>query len=322
LNPPNGSLRHTLMPGRRLRVRDRRCAGALAGAVLAILGTGARPPECSASPPAPGVATGAGDAQSLLAVTSAITRTSGTTAAVTYRLVGARVFGAAPVPVVGSGAFDLRRGVGEAALRQPSGRQVVVLTPTVVFTHVPPGAGGALPKGKSWLSADLTGSESLNTNFPQFDVQVEGFNPLLYLDETAWGATGAVPLAPSAVGGARVRGYLVTVDLTKALSHVSGPSASSMALAIRSELSALASSGSGQNGEVVRVRMWIDGGGMVTMVRASPPGAGVGTTTITMPRFGVVVRAAPPPLADVVDIAALTPLGERENNGGGDSDGA
>ena len=260
-------------------------------------------------------------AESLNAVAQAISKTIASTSAVSYRLEGAQVFGPAPTPVLGHGAFDLQHGVGRAVLHQPSGTQLVVLTPTIVFTHVPAGGGAALPKGKSWLSADLTGSESLNTNFPQFVVQVEGFNPLLFLEETAWGAVTAKPISASVVNGTRAQGYLVTVNLTRALTHASGASATSMSLAIRSELGSLGAGG-GLTGEVVTVRLWLQPAGRVVMIRASPPGAGVGTTTINLSQFGLSVRSVPPPLSKVVDLAALTPSGERENNGGGDSDGA
>jgi hypothetical protein len=170
------------------------------------------------------------------------------------------------------------------------------------------------------MSASLTGSESLATNFPQFVVQVEGFNPLLYLDEASWGAVSAAPIGPREVNGARTMGYLVRVDLATALARATGPSAASMSLAIKSELT---SAGTGRSGSSqVSVRFWVDGAGRVVRIQGSPPGAGVGTTSITLSGFGVVIRPTPPRPSKVVDIASLTPSGERENNGGGDADGA
>jgi hypothetical protein len=254
-------------------------------------------------------------------VVVAIPKTLSTTAVVSYQLVGAQVFGPASTEVVGQGAFDLGRGFGEAVLHQKSGTQLLDLTPTVVFTRVP-GGGAALPKNKSWMSASLNGSESLATNFPQFVIQVEGFNPLLYLDEIAWGALSAAPLGSELINGTTAHGYLVTVSLTDALAKPRGPSAGSMSVAIRSEISSLGAGAGGKTSQTVLVRVWIDTSGRVVTIQASPPGAGVGTTTLTLSRFGAPVRVVPPRASQVVDIASLTPSGERENNGGGDSDGA
>jgi hypothetical protein len=255
-------------------------------------------------------------------VQRAIGATLGQSAAVSYVLAGAQVFGTSPTPVTGSGTFDLGHGVGSVVLHQPSGRQLMVLTPTIVYTRVPAGGGAALPPGKSWMLASLTASESLATNFPQFVVQVEGFNPLLYLDEVSWGGVSAAPLGSREINGAPADGFLVHVDLARSTSAATSPSAASMALAIRSELTAAGTVVGGSAKADVVVRLWIDGAGRVVAIEGSPPGAGVGTTTITLSQFGVPVSVKPPVLSDVIDIASLTPSGERENNGGGDADGA
>jgi hypothetical protein len=42
---------------------------------------------------------------------------------------------------------------------------------------------------------------------------------------------------------------------------------------------------------------------------------------MTLCCFGEPVEVSAPAQARVVDLSALTPSGERENNGGGDSDG-
>jgi hypothetical protein len=265
---------------------------------------------------------GPATARALHTVQSAIGTTVGQSAAVSYVLAGARVFGTSPTPVTGSGTFDLRQGVGSVVLQQPSGRQLMVLTPTIVYTRVPPGGGAALPQGKSWMLASLTASESLATNFPQFVVQVEGFNPLLYLDEIAWGAVSAAPLGSREMNGAPAEGYLVRADLARSVGRATSTSAASMALAIQSELTAAGTAANGSANPDVSVRLWIDGAGRVVTIEGSPPGAGVGTTTIVLSRFGVPVSVKPPVVSQVVDIASLTPSGERENNGGGDADGA
>jgi hypothetical protein len=76
------------------------------------------------------------------------------------------------------------------------------------------------------------------------------------------------------------------------------------------------------SGSLVEMRVWIDGGGRVVRLQASPPGSGVGVTTMELTAFGGAVHVSAPPSSRVADIASLAPGGERENNGGGDSDGA
>lgn len=260
--------------------------------------------------------------QALQAVARATAGTLGTTVAVSYELIGAQVFGPGAAAVSGNGTFDLRRGVGKAELSQASGTQLLDLTPTVVFTRVPSGSAAALPRGKSWMSATLDGSESLATNFPQFVIQVEGFNPLLYLDEVAWGALSAAPLGSEVIKGLPAQGYLVTVSLPNALGKSKGPSSTSMSVAIRSELTSLGGSRGRGADQTVRLRLWIDRSDRVVTIQASPPGTGVGTTTMVLAPSGSSVKVVPPGLSKVVDIASLTPLGEQENNGKGDADGA
>jgi hypothetical protein len=302
----------------RIHTFSRRCLCVLSLVVVALTAFVSTP--FGVHPPASAQPVARPTALALTTIHRATSLTADESAEVSYSLVGASVFGAAPAPVTGAGAFDLRHGVGQATIRQPSGRQLIVLVPTVVFTRVPSGGVTSLPPGKSWMSASLTGSESLATNFPQFVVQVEGFNPLLYLDEASWGAVSAAPIGPRQVDGTRTTGYLVRVDLTTALARATGPSAASMSLAIKSELT---SAGAGRSTtSQVSVRFWVDGAGRVVAIQGSPPGAGVGTTSITLSRFGVVIRPTPPRPSKVVDIASLTPSGERENNGGGDADGA
>lgn len=292
----------------------------LAAAGLALLVSG-----CSAAgrtsykAPSQSQPTGSPTAADLQAVETAVAHTIALTTAVSYQLDGARVFGRTAVSVTGSGEFDLQHASGELSVLQPAGRQRVVITPTVVYTQVPAGGAAALPAGKTWISADITGAESVGTNFPQFDIQIEGFNPLLYLDEIAWGAVSAAPLRPAHAGGGgggEASGYLVNVDLVKALRRATGPAAVSISLAIHSELASLGSN------TVVSVRIWVDASGRAVILQASPPGGGVGVATITMPQCCVAVAVAKPPLAKVVDLAQMTPSGERENNGGGDADGA
>jgi len=324
---PDGALHSAiarcLRPIRSSRV-VRSCAWAGSSAFVVALtgcGSGSAAPAAVSStptiaPPSP---------QALEAVTRAASTTQAQTASVSLRLEAAKVFGAASQPVTGSGAFDFRTGTGQAVLNQPSGAETVIFEPASVFVRQPstggsPGAS-ALPRGKTWISAGLTESPTLRTNFPQFVVQAEGTNPVFLLDQVAWGAVSAAPLGRDTVAGGPAQGYLVEVDLTRAAAGAAGPPGAAFARAIGYEVTALGST-SASTASLVEMRVWVDGGGRVVRIQASPPGSGVGVTTVDMTAFGGAVRVSAPPTSRVADIVSLAPGGERENNGGGDSDGA
>jgi hypothetical protein len=71
----------------------------------------------------------------------------------------------------------------------------------------------------------------------------------------------------------------------------------------------------------VRFFVWVDNAGRVVELRAPLVGTGDGTALVQMLSFGSPVLVSAPAARQVVDISALTPSGERENNGGGDADG-
>jgi hypothetical protein len=247
-------------------------------------------------------------------------------ASVEFRLDGSRALGSSPAPVFGSGEFDFRSGTGSETIdlgevnHQEPGTEHVIFRPSQVYLQPKSLATTVLPKGKAWVAATLTGSDSVRTNFPSFVLQVEGVNPQLLLTELAGGAVSAVPAGQETINNEHARAYDVEIDLARALSALIGPTGAAFGQAIQSELTAL---GSGQSAEKqgASIRTWVDDAGRVIQMQTSPPGAGVGTVTMTMCCFGSAVEVAPPPRSQVVDITSLTPSGERENNGGGDSDG-
>jgi hypothetical protein len=112
------------------------------------------------------------------------------------------------------------------------------------------------------------------------------------------------------------------VDLARALSGATGPAAPASSLAIQEQLTAVGSGQSSSTSPTVPILVWIDRAGRVVQLQASLPGAGEGTAVVTVRSFGDAVRIAAPPPTQVIDITSLSPSGERENNGGGDSDGA
>jgi hypothetical protein len=244
---------------------------------------------------------------------------------VEFRLDGSQALGSSPAPVLGSGEFDFPSGqggeaidLGEAA-RQERGTEHVIFLPTRVYLQPKSSSTTVLPKGKDWVSATLTGSDSVRTNFPSFVLQAEGVNPQFLLAELAGGAVAAVPVGRETINGERARAFDVTVDLARALSASTGATGAVFGQAIQSELTD--SGGAQHAAQGTSFRAWVDGAGRVVQIQTSPPGAGLGTATMTMCCFGEAVNVALPPPDQVVDITSLTPSGERENNGGGDSDG-
>jgi len=234
---------------------------------------------------------------------------------VSLRLDSAAVFGGTPKPIPGRGLFDFVSSRGEAELDRPGGSERLIFLADSVFVAQPQ-PGTLLPAGKVWISAGLT-EQSLATNFPQFVTQVESLNPALMLSELEWGAVSAAPT--EAPRGSQTHSYSVKVDLARSQSQAAGPSGQAFRQAIGYQLAE--TSGAAVPTQVT-VEVGIDSRGRVVLLRSSPPGAGIGTVTLAMSGFGAPVTVAQPARAQVVDISSLAPGGERENAGGGDSDGA
>jgi hypothetical protein len=247
-------------------------------------------------------------------------------AMVEFTLEGSQALGSSPAPVLGSGEFDFPTGVGSEAIdlgeaaHQERGTEHVTFLPSRVYLQPKSSSTTVLPKGKGWVSATLTGSDSVRTNFPLFVLQVEGINPQFLLGELAGGAVAAVPVGQVTVDREHTREFNVTVDLTRALSASSGLAGTVFGQAIQSELTHSSGAQPLPTGGT-SIRAWVDDAGHMIQLQTAPPGAGLGTVTMTMCCFGEAVNVAVPPPSQVIDITSLTPSGERENNGGGDSDG-
>jgi hypothetical protein len=256
-------------------------------------------------------------------VPAAAARTLTQRALIGWRLDGAEVFGPIHASVYGQGPFDLKSGRGSEVIDLPEvghqepGTERAIFLPTRVYLQPKARGVAVLPRGKRWLSASLTGSEPVNTNFPSFVAQVEGVNPVLLLADLEWGAMASVPLGAGRqiVDHVAAERYRVTVDLVRALAGIGGPSATVLSQAIQEQLTA------GGAAHSFSVLVWVDRQGRVVQMQASLPGTGEGTELLAISYFGAPVRVTVPPRALVVDITSLTPSGERENNGGGDTDG-
>ena len=282
---------------------------------------------CGAGRPTQRAVARVGSSDVARSVIAAAQRTLSLTATVDFRLDGARDFGAARAPVFGRASFDFRSGSGAETLDLPEaahqefGNEHAILFPTRVYLQPKATNATVLPRGKLWMSATIAGSESVNTNFPQFVGAVEGINPMLGLAELAGGAMNARPLGEQLVDRAPAERYAVDVDLERALSGLARTAAPALGAAIQQELATLPSRSPASGRAVVSFHVWIDRAGRVVEYRAELPGTGDGTALVQMRSFGAAVRVGAPAASQVVDITALTPSGERENNGGGDSDG-
>jgi hypothetical protein len=209
-------------------------------------------------------------------------------------------------PIRGTGVFDFARGIGTARVDQAAGTEAMVFEPTILFDRPPPAAGAGLPAGKTWIAAEPSEHLSNPAADAQFLLQSEGKNPAFLLEQVARGTTSAAPLRARVIGGSPTSGYLALIDLDQAAASASGPQASSIASTIDDERNGLGTSSVSRVGGPT-IRVWVDRSGRVVRLQASPPGSGVGVTTMTFTSFGVRVDARRPPKSASVDVATLLP---------------
>ncbi len=235
-----------------------------------------------------------------------------------------------PTPTVGAstprgaqGTTDFTQPAGTITLELPGGssdHEQMVFLPGTVFVK-PPSSSHPLKPGRPWIFANFADIAKYNVAFPPYIVQTECVNPALVVSELDWGTTSATRLGTTAFHGTRATHYRATVNLTQALAHANGPAAAVFAQTITSEITG--SGGSAFAAPVLlHIDAWIDASGRLIGARVTPPGAGIGTVTVSLDHFGASVVASKPPRAKVVDIAAMIPGGEQEALNGGDSDGA
>ncbi len=235
-----------------------------------------------------------------------------------------------PTPTVGAstprgaeGTADFTQPSGLVTLELPGGssdHEEMVFLPGTVFVKPPPSSHPLKP-GRPWIFANFADIAKYNVAFPPYIVQTEYVNPALVVSELDWGTSAAKRLGADTFHGARATHYRATVNLTQALAHANGPASAVFAQTITSEIT-----GSGGNAFAapvfIHIDAWVDASGRLIGDRVTPPGAGIGTVTVSLHQFGASVVASKPPRAKVVDIAAMIPGGEQEALNGGDSDGA
>jgi hypothetical protein len=206
----------------------------------------------------------------------------------------------APIAVLGGrAAYQFRTGLGyeflQLRLRAGSYQTLFLdLEPTTFVLDPSPPPAGALPTGKLWISAPLTGSGA----DPGLAAQAEGLTPVLALDEVAWGAQSAPSVGTRVVQSVPTDEYRVSVDLRRALSTARRTRHVGIAAAIEQELKA---SPSGR----VSVTVWVNGPGYVAKIESQVPGSELGTATFWFSSYTKPYTGTAPPASQVVPLASL-----------------
>jgi hypothetical protein len=276
------------------------------GSVSATASSAARPKITS--PPSP---------QALASVIQATARTMKLTTQfeMTFRQASS---GASATPLGAHGAVDFRGLSATVRIQfaRGSGAESMVFLPGTVFFKPPPSTPPLQP-GRPWVFANFADIAKYKVNFPPYIVQTESINPAFTIYELAWGSMAASAAGHVSFMGHPATAYVVRVGLEKALTSASGTDGDVFGRTLSSEISA-----SGETSPTVTIEAWVDSRGRLIGARVTPVGAGIGTLTIALDRFGATVHADKPPRASVVDLAAMIPGGEQEALNGGDADGA
>ena len=246
-----------------------------------------------------------GTSTALATVMAAVEKTLGLgTAAVEMRFSNGQAFGSPGHAISASGSFDFVSAIGSLRLE----REMIFAIAQLYLRQ--PAAPSVDATQKPWTFVDLESSDLLETNLPDFVAQAESINPLLALQQLAWGSVKAKQSGVSATG---TQTFTVTVDLAQASSRAAGPAAKALRTALEAQ---------GKLRKKIPVAVTLDKSGRIARLRFTPPGAGVGTVTLSLSRFGSPVNVQLPPKSQVTNLFAVIPHAERENAGGGDSDGA
>ncbi len=250
---------------------------------LAVSGPASAQPASTSEPPVSSPATPSTGA----VVVAAAARTAILRSAFTMTFRHTSPTSAATTPRGAYGAVDFNAPSGTITLELPGGptaREQMVFLPGTVFIK-PPTSSLPLQPGRPWIFANFADIAKYSIRFPPYIVQTESVNPDLALAELAWGTTKAVPYRPALFEGVPTHHYRATVNLNQALARASGPAAAEFVQAITAEI--MASGGNTFTAPVsIPMDTWVDDTGRVIGIRVTPPGAGIGTVTLALHRFG------------------------------------
>ncbi|HEY1777876.1 MAG TPA: hypothetical protein VGG41_17105 [Solirubrobacteraceae bacterium] len=197
----------------------------------------------------------------------------------------------------GRAAYDFRTGLGYEFLQFQSRSGS---SQTLYYDYEPtrfllaPAVTGALPAGKAWISAPLTGPGAHRV----LTAQAEGLAPLLLLDEVAWGPRNVSAVGTRVVQSVPTQEYRVSVDLATARSVATKAGRRGIAAAIEQELEATPS---GQ----VAVLVWVNGPGYVGKIESEVPGSGLGTVSFWFLSYVKPYTGIGPPASQVVPLNSL-----------------
>jgi hypothetical protein len=293
-------------------------------AVLTLAGLSLIACGLASTPSSATTVTGAtATAKAATAVTTSTAKTLALRSAFTLSFSRTSVTSASVTPSGAHGLVDFTGPSGTITLDLPGGpgaREQMVFLPGTVFVK-PPSSSLPLQPGRPWIFANFADIAKYQVKFPPYIVQTEYVNPALTLSELSWGTTAAAGYGKTVFGGVPTFHYRATVNLTQALARATGPAAAVFVQTIGSEIAALGGNAFAKPVSL-HIDTWSDGSGRLIGARVTPPGAGIGTVTLSLDRFGSPVGATKPARSKVVDIAAMIPGGEQEALNGGDSDGA
>jgi hypothetical protein len=236
-----------------------------------------------------------GSGDPLHAVRSAASETLKQNAFATVTLDGQRVFAGTHAQVVGRAASVFPQGIAYEAIDLPAAgsapaqRWFLTFEPRRVYLARVPAL--RLPAGKSWVAV-RSPPPPLDARETAFVAQAQGVNPQLYLDEIVWGSTAATKTGSSVIAHVPYTEYAVTVDLARAHERAAG----TMRVAIEQQLRARPR---------LRISVMVDGPGHVARLRVTPPGADLGTVTMTLTGFGAPIKGTLPDASSVADLGAL-----------------
>jgi hypothetical protein len=276
-------------------------AGAIAAGAVAALGIASCSGHPSGTPSPTPLVTQPPTQEALDAVLKAVTTVSGTTATYTMTMSHAQALGD---QASGSGGFDFKRAQGTMALTLGNslGDEQLIFTDGGMYLH----QAITQPGGKGWLG--YSSGDAASTRIPVLAIQIMALNPGFLVSELQWGAVSAAPAGSGDVAGTPVSNYVVTVDLARARSTVSGPGAVLYGLGLQSEVAHLGAGSSATPS--ISMQVAVDRSGRLRRVEVNQDFGQAGDDVLTFSAFGAAVTVTLPPSDQVDDLASLVPGGE------------
>ena len=230
---------------------------------------------------------------------AAVTRTAGQTARVvvttTVQMPGMSVL------FTETGEFDFADSRGMVSLQNPVGMTEIFLPPKA-YVKVPNGAGGSLPRGKTWIAVDAGMPGGPGAVGSLLGPPGSATDPADQLASLTAISSSVTRLGTSVVRGVPVTGLRVIIDPVKAAARVP-----------RWQRAGFLEYAQTLGHGAIPVDVWVDGRNLVRRMTLSlrlPGGAGapVGARLVQSTDFydfGVPVRVSAPPAARIASLRQL-----------------